>query len=134
MKKSFKISCKELSKQLIWFIVLTVGLILYSVRARGNWQISNNLFMAGLLFLIIGLFRLTRWLGLYDSTIYSYKRLWSSISRDKMTKDNAALYTENKMPSFSDYMANTVYEKPILESLIIGMASLAVSIVIMYAA
>lgn len=55
--------------------VFAAACIVYFHRTEGVWLPEDGLFMAGLLCLIVGCINLVRWLGLFDSTVYGFKKL-----------------------------------------------------------
>lgn len=79
--------------------VLTAGLVLYLYKTEGAWKIGDGLFLAGLLFLVIGCWNLVRWMGLFDFTVYGYKKL---IHHMEATRKNAPAM--EPMPSYVDYL------------------------------
>ena len=81
---------KTLVKNGVSAAVLTAGLVLYLYKTEGAWKIGDGLFLAGLLFLVIGCWNLVRWMGLFDFTVYGYKKL---IHHMEATRKNAPLRT-----------------------------------------
>ena len=79
--------------------VLTAGLVLYLYKTEGAWKIGDGLFLAGLLFLVIGCWNLVRRMGLFDFTVYGYKKL---IHHMEATRKNAPAM--EPMPSYVDYL------------------------------
>ena len=67
---------RELLKNLVWMVVLTAGIALYYGWLYGQLLLGSAVFLSGLLFFCIGLWRVVRHLGLFDSTIYGTKRLF----------------------------------------------------------
>ena len=90
---------KTLVKNGVSAAVLAVGLVLYLYKTEGAWKIGDGLFLAGLLFLVIGCWYLVRWMGLFDFTVYGYKKL---IHHMEATRKNAPAM--EPMPSYVDYL------------------------------
>ena len=90
-----KIITKDLLKDFVWVSALAMGIILYYQRLYQQWMISDGLFLSGLLFVCIGLFRVTRKLGLFDSTIYGSKRLFGKTKQDFVEYVQDHPYTQN---------------------------------------
>ena len=89
---------KTLVKNGVSAAVLTAGLVLYLYKTEDAWKIGDGLFLAGLLFLVIGCWNLVRWMGLFDFTVYGYKKL---IHHMEATRKNAPAM--EPMPSYVDY-------------------------------
>ena len=61
--------------------------------------VSAAMLAVGLLFLVIGCWNLVRWMGLFDFTVYGYKKL---IHHMEATRKNAPAV--EPMPSYVDYL------------------------------
>ena len=73
--------------------------ILGSTLCYTYYMLSSPYFLAGLLFLVIGCWNLVRWMGLFDFTVYGYKKL---IHHMEATRKNAPAM--EPMPSYVDYL------------------------------
>lgn len=78
----FRLKKEEIIKNLIWLVVLALGIVLYYWRLYGQIRLGDSLFLSGLLFLCVGLYRVVRWLGFFDSTIYGFNRLLGRTKQD----------------------------------------------------
>lgn len=110
---------KELAKNALWAALLALGIVIYYYRMHGFLMIGDALFLSGLLFCALGVFRITRRLELYHSTIYGFKRLFRGLRSERDSE---------KIGSYSDFLEENPYEKPFAELLIIGIVLIAVSI------
>ena len=90
---------KDLIKNAVTAVVLVAALIAFLYKTEGLWQISDSLFLAGLLFLVLGCVNLVRWLGFFDSTVYGYKKLFHHM---EATRKNAP--PMEPMPSYAEYL------------------------------
>ena len=90
---------KDLIKNAATAVVLVAALIAFLYKTEGLWQISDSLFLAGLLFLVLGCVNLVRWLGFFDSTVYGYKKLFHHM---EATRKNAP--PMEPMPSYAEYL------------------------------
>lgn len=72
----------EFLRHLMWISVLAVGIVLYYYRLYDMVMVGSALFLSGLFFLCMGLFRVVRRLGLFDTTIYGTKRLFGKTKED----------------------------------------------------
>ena len=90
---------KDLIKNAVTAVVLVAALIAFLYKTEGLWQISDSLFLAGLLFLVLGCVNLVRWLGFFDSTVYGYKKLFHHM---EATRKNAP--PMESMPSYAEYL------------------------------
>lgn len=59
----------EFLRHLLWMSVLAAGITLYYYRLYDTVMVGSALFLSGLFFLCMGLFRVVRRLGLFDTTI-----------------------------------------------------------------
>lgn len=107
---NISINKKELTKSLFEIILLSIGIIIYYQSLYGVLLIGDSLFLSGLFFLCIGLFRFVRHLGLFDSTIYGTKKLFSKTNQD-----------------FFEYIEDNPYQKRVLEVLIVAIISMGIS-------
>ena len=73
-------------------------------------RVGSALFLSGLFFLCMGLFRVVRRLGLFDTTIYGTKRLFGKTKED-----------------FVDWVEQNPYEKNFVELLIVSTAFILIS-------
>lgn len=90
---------KDLIKNAASAAVLTAALIAFLYKTESVWQVSDSLFLAGLLFLVLGCVNLVRWLGFFDSTVYGYKKLMHHM---EATRKNAP--PMEPMPSYAEYL------------------------------
>jgi len=90
---------KELIKDSVTAIVFVIACLLFLRKTEGIWQVSDSLFLGGLLFLILGCINLVRWLGFFDSTVYGYKKLFHHF---EATRKNAP--PMEPMPSYAEYL------------------------------
>ncbi len=120
---SISIRKKALIKHAISGAVLVLGLVLYLYKIEGKWQLSDGLFLAGLAFLVIGCMNLVRWLGLFDFTVYGFKKLahhWQA------TKKNAP--PMDPMPSYVDYLKQPRVVPSAGEPLLVAIALIVLSL------
>jgi len=101
---------KELLKDLVWSLALMAGILFYDARRFGQPRPGDALFLSGLFALCIGLYRLVRRLGLFDSTVYSMKRLFL------LTKE-----------PLHDYLDSHPYTQRYGELLLVGAGLMALS-------
>ena len=66
---------RPLIKTAVSAAVFAAASMLNFRKLEGAWLLVDSLFMAGLLCLIVGCWNLVRWLGLFDSTVYGFKKL-----------------------------------------------------------
>ena len=90
---------KALVKNAVSAAVLAVGLTLYLYKTEGVWKVGDGLFLAGLLFLVVGCWNLVRWMGLFDFTVYGYRKLIHHMEAKR--KDAPPM---DPMPSYVDYL------------------------------
>ena len=100
----------EFLRHLMWISVLAVGIVLYYYRLYDMVMVGSALFLSGLFFLCMGLFRVVRRLGLFDTTIYGTKRLFGKTKED-----------------FVDCVEQNPYEKNFVELLIVSTAFILIS-------
>lgn len=85
--KLYKISKKELIKNLLWEFVLTIGISMYYYRLYHRWMIMDSLFLSGILFISMGAFRIIMHLGLFDSTVFAFRKVWNTLHLDPTVKN-----------------------------------------------
>lgn len=91
----FRLKKDEAVKCLVWQIILALGLILYYWRLYGQIRIGDGMFLSGLLFLCVGLYRVVRWLGFFDSTIYGLNKLLGHTDQEQAEFILEHPYTES---------------------------------------
>lgn len=101
---------RELLKNLVWMVVLTASIALYYGWLYGQLLLGSAVFLSGLLFFCIGLWRVVRHLGLFDSTIYGTKRLLGKTKVD-----------------FVEYLEQNPYRQSFWEALLLGFLFMAIS-------
>lgn len=106
------LTAKEFAKSTIAVLVVAVMITLYYRWLYALWMIGDALFLAGLLGVCIGLFRVVRLLGMFDSTIYGAKRLTGKTKQD-----------------FADYLQSNPYTQPFAEQLLVGLVAIGISFV-----
>ena len=107
---NISINKKELTKSLFGIVLLSVGITIYYQSLYGMLLIGDSLFLSGLFFLCIALFRIVRHLGLFDSMIYGTKKLFSKTEQD-----------------FFEYIEDNPYQKRVMEVLMVAIASMGTS-------
>lgn len=89
------------------------------IRLRGleftAISVSDACAVVGLVYLVIGLFRLVNKMRFFDSTKYGYKKLIEIIMSKQYSRKNSTVGT------YVDYINTTTYNKPILPFLIIAV-------------
>lgn len=75
MRDCIRIRRRPLIKTAVSAAVFAAACMVYFHGTKGAWLPGDSLFMAGLLCLIVGCANLVRWLGLFDSTVYGFKKL-----------------------------------------------------------
>ena len=81
----------------------------------------NGSFICGLLFIVMGLFRLTRHLHLYDILIYSSKKFAAVMKTKEHTE-------EEPLGDYADYLEKTSYTRPYLPYLAAGGLYISLSL------
>ena len=104
----------EFLRHLLWMSVLAAGITLYYYRLYDTVMVGSALFLSGLFFLCMGLFRVVRRLGLFDTTIYGTKRLFGKTKED-----------------FVGWVEQNPYEKNFVELLIVSTAFILISFFIL---
>ena len=113
---------KDLIKNAVTAVVLVAALIAFLYKTEGLWQISDSLFLAGLLFLVLGCVNLVRWLGFFDSTVYGYKKLFHHM---EATRKNAP--PMEPMPSYAEYLEQPKVIPSAGEPLLMAVVLIALS-------
>ncbi len=113
---------KELIRQSITAAVAVALCMALLHRTERAWQISDSLFLGGLLFLILGCVNLVRWLGFFDSTVYGYKKLMHHM---EATRKNAP--PMEPMPSYAEYLEQPKVLPSAGEPLLIAAVLIALS-------
>ena len=91
--------------------VSTAVMLLYpplTGLAYSRRTLADGLSVAGILLLVVGLFRLVNRMGQFDSIRYGFKKYIEVIR----TKDY--VHSKSKYPSLADYKAQHPYQKPCL--------------------
>ena len=114
----FKITKQEILKNLIWIGVLAVGIGLYYYSQYKTVLIQDSLFLSGLFFLCVGLYRVVRHLGLFDTTIYSFKKLSGRMEQDERTLD------------CYDYWNEHPYVQPVWEILFTSICAMVIGLIV----
>ena len=86
--------------------------------------LADGLSIAGMLLLVIGLFRLVNRMGQFDSIRYGFKK-YIEVIRTK-----AYLRSKSKYPSLADYKAQHPYQKPCLPFLAAAAADLIIALLL----
>lgn len=98
-----------------------VGMLLYpplAGLAYSRRAVADGLSIAGMLLLIVGLFRLVNRMGQFDSIRYGFKKYLEVIR----TKDY--VHSKSKFPSLADFKAQHPYRKKYLPFLAAAAADL----------
>ena len=114
---------KELIREAITALLFVAVLMVFLRRGEGLWKLSDSLFLGGLLFLIFGCVNLVRWLGLFDSTVYGYKKLFHHM---EATRKNAP--PMEPMPSYAEYLEQPKVIPSAGEPLLIAAVLIALSV------
>ena len=86
--------------------------------------LADGLSVAGILLLVVGLFRLVNRMGQFDSIRYGFKKYIEVIR----TKDY--VHSKSKYPSLADYKAQHPYQKPCLPFLAAAAADLVIALLL----
>jgi len=113
---------KELIKDSVTAVVFVIACLLFLRKTEGIWQVSDSLFLGGLLFLILGCVNLVRWLGFFDSTVYGYKKLFHHF---EVTRKNAP--PMEPMPSYAEYLEQPKVTPSAGEPLLLAAVLIALS-------
>lgn len=111
-----KFNKTELRNVMIKEILVFTIIFIYSKYVNLNYGIGDVFFLTGLVFFCFSVFRVTRYLGLFDSTIYSFKKLFS-----KSYEVESTLY---------EYLINNPYSKPFIETLFSSLLLIVLSLVL----
>lgn len=112
-----KLTKKELLKNLLWVAVLAGGITLYYYSQYKTLMVQDSLFLSGLFFLCIGLYRVVRYLGLFDNTIYGFKKLTGRAEENGRKLD------------YHDYWSEHAYTKPVWEVLLVSVCAMALGLI-----
>ena len=113
---------KDLIKSAVTAVVFVIACLVFLYKTEGVWQVSDSLFLGGLLFLILGCVNLVRWLGFFDSTVYGYKKLFHHI---EATRKNAP--PMEPMPSYAEYLEQPKVIPSAGEPLLVAAVLIALS-------
>lgn len=106
------------------FVVAVAAFLIFprsSLLVRG----IDALFISGLLFLLMGLFRFTRHLHMYDLLIYSTKKFAQVLKTKNYVKGDAVL------GDYHEYVQNLSYNRPFAELLAVGGGFTALSVILL---
>lgn len=92
--------------------------------AYSRRSLADGLSIAGMLLLVVGLFRLVNRMGQFDSIRYGFKKYMEVIR----TKDYVR--SKSKFPSLADYKAKHPYQKTYLPFLAAAAVDLIVSLLL----
>lgn len=115
-----KWSKNEFKAIIIQELVVFILLFIYTRYVNLSYDYNDLLFITGGLFICLSLYRMTRILGLYDSTIYGFKnigKVFNFKSEKTLEKD------------LNDYINNNKYTKTYIEPLITGIFIIIVSFI-----
>lgn len=101
---------RELLKNLVWMLILAVGITLYYWRLYKALMVGDALFLSGVLALCAGLYRVVCRLGFFDGAVYGTKKLF------RQTKE-----------SYYDYVNSHPYTKRYQELLLLSAVFMLVS-------
>lgn len=107
---------KNILKNLIWGTILAIGISIYYNRLYGMPLIFDSFFMSGLLFLCSGLFRVVLHLELFNSTIFTCKKFYGTITNN-----------EYEYKQYSDFLEDYEYKKSPKDMLIPAVVFIAIS-------
>lgn len=116
-----KVHGNSVIKNFIIALVLSgVYLVLFcdNISFKG---VSDSLFIVGIVFLILGLFRITRTLKFYNLLIFGWKKLIEIIVTRNYSK------RDSKTGEYFDYQKESEYNKPYAEFIITGLTMIIVS-------
>lgn len=108
--------------KLLWLGAIIAGVYL-TIEGAASLIVGvvNGCFFAGLLLLIIGLFRYTRRLHLYDMVLYSTKKFAAILK----TKDH--IPGEEPLGDYAHYAKTASYDRPYVPYLTAGCCYIALS-------
>ena len=112
-KMRFRLRQKELKKSLISASVVALVLGVYLYIIRGQLEVSETLFLTGILFFTAAMWRMVRLLGLFDLTFYSMKKMTGKLEMD-----------------FHEYTEQNPYTESFLELLLVSAAFILISVVL----
>lgn len=95
-------------------VAITVVAFLLIPHADPLTRCINALFVAGIIFMVIGIFRLTRHLHMYDLFLYSSKKF------AQVLKTKHYIKGEDPLGNYHDYLQTTSYNRPFAEFLTVG--------------
>lgn len=103
---------KELRKSLLNLIAVAVIIFVYYYITKGMFLLADSVFMSGLLFFCIALWRIVRILGFFESTIYSFKKMFKKTDVE-----------------FYEYTQDHPYTEHFVELLILSIAFIVMSMI-----
>ena len=104
---------QEFFKNFVCMVTLAVVLIIYYYTVNDAWMIGDSIFLSGMFFMCLGLFRVVRRLGLFDSLIYGTERLLGKTKLD-----------------YYEYTETHEYKQSFLEILILSAGFMALSFIL----
>lgn len=110
-------------KLVIGFLISTAYLLILNGKTT-LLNISNSLFIVGMVYLIIGLFRLTKKLELYNFIAFGWKKMIEIIKN----KDYSS--SESKSGDYYTYTNSQIYDKSFNELIVSGLIMIAISIIV----
>lgn len=105
-----RLNGRELLKNMVWMLILAVGIVLYYRHLYQELMVGDALFLSGVLALCAGLYRVVCRLGLFDGAVYGTKKLF------RLTKE-----------SYYDYVTSHPHTKPYWELLLLSAVFMLVS-------
>ena len=104
---------KELKKSLLSISVVALSILVYFHIMEGKWLLADSLCLSGVLFLSVALWRVVRILGLFDRTIYSFRRMTGKTKQE-----------------FYEYTQENPYTEKFIELLICSVAFILISLIL----
>lgn len=98
-----------------------IGLSKVSGNGFSGRTIADSSAVIGLVYLIIGLFRIVNKLHFFDSFKFGVKKLWEIIITQNYAK------SRSKVGEYTDYLNDHNYEKPVITFIVIAIALIFIS-------
>lgn len=124
LKNNWKIQKKSMVKTSLSALMLAVGILCFYYKTGGALRISDSSFLTGLLFSCIGLYRVTRLLGLFDLPIYGFKKM------GEVLLDRSYKKSESRLGDYADYKERFIYMPSVMEPCLVGGIFIALSLLL----
>lgn len=123
--EDFRITKEQLQKHTgLAIAFLTVCLIVLYQREKA-WQFVDCFFTTGMLFVLTAALRFSRWLGLFDLSIYGFKKLLEVFHTPNYRR------SESRMGDYADYRESASNCLVISEPFLVGTIFVAISLLLL---